>query len=503
MSKYFNNVPRPRIQRSGFDLSHYRKLSCRLGQLVPVLVQEALPGDKWNISTESMVRLAPLVAPVMHRMNTTIHFYFVPMRLLDKDFEEMITGAPGLLAPTQKLKVVTPGSLSDHLGLPLGEWETAEAIDINLYAHRAYFKIWSDYYRDQNLQAEIDVTDATFNNGILTEPLKYRAWEKDYFTSAFTSPQMGTEVKVPIEPVYRDSGTRLFQINGYPPQPFKGLVTGITEPGGVSYTRMKTDGDDFYVVDNIESLDVSVEELRKATRLQRWLERSMRSGHRYFEALMAHWNVKPQDARLQRAEYLGGGKTPVLISDVPNMTGTEDAPQGNLSGLGISVGNSNRASYYAPEHGIIMGILSVVPDSAYCQGVPKMFDRKLNLDWAFPEFAQLGEQEVKNQELFLTKNPIVNEGTFGYQSRYAEYKYAQSTVHGQFKNSLDFWHMARKFASSPSLNSEFITCDKLEDGDDAWRIFAVDTEDNEHLWIQLFHKITAVRPLPFLNDPTL
>lgn len=491
----FERVPKARVPKSTFDLSHSRKLSMRMGELVPVLVQEVVPGDKFNISTESMIRLAPMIAPVMHRMNSTIHYFFVPNRILWDDWEDFITGVPGLVTPVAPLPGLIVGSLGDHMGLPCIAQN--EEIEVNMLPFRAYQKIYNDYYRDQNLEEEVAYPD----EDLISSSCFFRAWEKDYFTSALTSPQKGEPVSIEGKLNYLQA-TRVKTITGGTPESDADILTNDT-PGfdGSKLTRV---GSDLVRLENVDSVSIEVEELRQATRLQRWLERNARSGNRYFEHLLAHWGVRSKDARLQRAEYLGGGKTPVVISEVPNMTGTSTAPQGTLAGNGLSVGRSNRASKFVEEHGYIIAIMSVIPETAYFQGVPRHFDRKINLDYYYPEFAQLGEQEIKNQEIYGSGTVAQNEGTFGYQSRYAEYKYNQNTVHGHFKSDLEFWHMGRKFAELPELNVEFIRATGVS-GElaDPWRIFAVTGQYTENLYVNLYHQISATRPMPFLNDPTL
>lgn len=260
--------------------------------------------------------------------------------------------------------------------------------------------------------------------------------------------------------------------------------------------NLKTAGAADIVLDTIQSAQITVEELRRATRLQRWLERNARSGSRYVEHLLSHWGVRSSDARLQRAEYIGGGKTPIVISEVLNTAGGT-LPQANMAGHGLSVGVTNQGSKYCEEHGFIVGIFSVMPEPVYSQGLNRKFKRFSNLDYYYPEFAQLGEQEVELGELYMTDDPVNNEATFGYQSRYAEYKYNPSTLHGLFRSDLEYWHLGRKFAAPPALNSTFISCywANME------RIFAV--QNQQQLIVQMLHTIKARRPMPYFNDPTL
>lgn len=504
----FSNIPKARIQRASFDLSHDRKLSMNIGQLTPVFLQEVVPGDNFNIQTQSMVRFAPLIAPVMHRMNSSIHYFFVPNRIIMEDWEDFITGKEGVMIPTTGLKEkLETGYLADHLGLPIRTHfspmdDTTEWV--SLLPFRAYYQVWNDYYRDANIQEEIDIFDRDNNNAFLQQPLLYRAWEKDYFTSALPTPQRGVSANMGATINY-SAETIAYDTAGSAISAGQTVNIGALKPVGLNVHNLKVSGGGGNInIENVDSVTIDVEELRRATKLQRFLERSMRAGNRYAEHLMAYWNVKPEDARLQRAEYLGGGRTPVVISDVANTTGTDDAPQGNLSGNALSIGSSNTASVNVKEHGYIIGIMSVIPESAYSQGIHRHWTRKLQLDYYFPDFAQLGEQPILNKEIFYGGNEEHNQLTFGYQSRYAEYKYAQSTVHGQFRNNLEFWHMARKFASCPNLSPEFITVNQIDsDPTDPWRIFAVTDTDSEQLWIQLHHNVRATRPMPFLNEPSI
>lgn len=502
MSKLFNQTAPARVQKASFDLSHSRKLSANIGQLVPVLLQEVVPGDKFNINTQSMVRFAPLIAPVMHRMNSTIHYFFVPNRLIMEDWEEFITGKEGLVIPRIPIHLDAPvGGLADHLGLPIANTKPHEINShVSALPFRAYYQVWNDYYRDSNLQPEIDIFDEIDNLEYTKAPLKFRAWEKDYFTSALPTPQRGLPVNAKGNINEWPTGTRVRYNDGSTPAPL-GALTAVE--GGTTHSYLQANGKDVDIR-NIVSVTVDVEEIRRATRLQRFMERSMRAGNRYVEHLQAYWGVRSKDARLQRSEYIGGGKTPVVISDVANTTGTDEVPQGNLSGAAMSVGGSNHATKYVDEHGYIIAMLSILPETAYSQGIHRHWKRQLQLDYYFPDFAQLGEQAVLNQEIYNGPDASVNKQIFGYQSRFAEYKYAPSTVHGKFRTDLEFWHMGRKFGNVPSLNSSFITANQINfDPADKWRIFAVTEEDSEQLWIQLYHQITAVRPMPFLNDPTL
>ena len=495
MKKIFNQNQSPKIKRTPFDLSHERKLSMGMGTLTPVLVQEVVPGDTFNINTQSMIRFSPLVAPTMHRINSYIHYFYVPNRIIWKGWEDFITGTTLSSIPTTRIQEVQVGSLADHLGVPTGDFTTGFGMVQNL-PFRAYFKIWNDYYRDENLEAAIDIEDQTVNDNYVITDMKRRSWEKDYFTSALPWAQKGNPVTMDTQINYKNAFVN------------DGTITPLTPGGALEVGAHAYDENNFIIqhgntdplyLENIQSITLAVEELRRATRLQRWMERNARAGSRYVEHLLAHWGVKSSDSRLQRPEYIGGGKAPCVISEVLNTTGTPTAPQGEMAGHGISVGQSNQANKYCEEHGYIIGIMSVMPEPTYQQGLPRHLSRLTPTDFYFPEFAQLGEQEVLNQEIYFqgTDHGLVQDiGTFGYQSRYAEYKYNQSTVHGLFKTDFDFWHMGRKFANLPTLNHAFINCQPTK------RIFAV-TDQEEELYVQLYHQITAIRPMPYFNDPKL
>lgn len=493
-NKIFDKVGISRPRYSSFDLSREQKLSCKMGDLIPTYLEEVIPGDQFSVNTEIMMRLAPLLSPVMHRVNVFMHFFFVPNRIIWNQWEEFITGGKdGLSDPTFPVFVqplVQTGSLPDYLGIPTFSNDTVDAT-ISQLPFRAYQQIYSDYYRDPNLTDEIDVNTA---NDTVLKTLRKRCWEKDYFTSALAEAQRGAAVGVPADINYKlnsdvvDSGTGA-------------AVTGdlVAGTGG----SLQTSGTSNEVrLENINNVDMDINELRKSSAIQRFLEHNMRAGYRYVEQLAARFGVTKQDARLQRAEYLGGGKQPIVISEVLSTTKTVNAddslnnPVGEMAGHGIVTGAKNRFKYSVPEHGYIMGIMSVLPRTAYQQGIQRHWSRTDRLDYYAPEFANLGEQEVKNKEIYFDNTDnTYNEGTFGYQQRWAEMKYGCSTVHGDFRETLDFWHLGRIFGAQPTLSESFMKADPDT------RIFAV--EEGDHLWVQLYHSVKARRPMPYFADPRL
>lgn len=513
--KIFNKVGAKRPPSNKFDLSHERKMSMKMGHLVPSFVQEVLPGDKFRVSTEVMLRFAPLLAPIMHRVNVTTHYFYVPYRLVWDEWKDFITGGrEGTSAPSMPVIRIDDadtasrfhkGSVADYLGMPTLENATpTDAIDVSALPFRAYALIYDEYYRDQNLEASLDISKAS---GVVSDSEmikltgdRYRAWEKDYFTSALPWAQRGGDVTIPFDGeadvVYKAASDVIRTATDNPP--LDGTLTSSTGKVTIS-------GQGNQRIENIEGIDlqnvsVTVNELRRSVRLQEWLEKNARGGARYVEQLLSHFGVRSSDQRLQRPEYLGGGRQPVVVSEVLSTfqeSGGEGNPQGNMAGHAVSVGRSNRFSKFFEEHGIVIGIMSVLPKTAYQQGIPKMFRRLDKFDFAWPEFAQIGEQEIQLSELYYDQAATSGQKdeTFGYQSRYAEYKYAASTVHGEFRDSLSFWHMGRIFASKPALNNTFVKSDPTT------RIFAV--EEGEQLYVQLYNKVDAIRPLPYFGTPTI
>ena len=276
-----------------------------------------------------------------------------------------------------------------------------------------------------------------------------------------------------------------------------------TSPTGGPNSDLFLDLSQSHFADLSQATAATINDLRSAIRLQEWLEKNARGGSRYIESILSHFGVRSSDARLQRPEFLGGGQVPINVSEVLQTSASELAtggvkpstPQGTMAGHGISVGQNNRVSYRCEEHGYIVGILSVMPKTAYQQGVPKKFLRKDKFDYYWPEFAHLGEQAIQNQEIFIDSDPDELEKTFGYIPRYAEYKYENDTVHGEMRDTLKFWHLGRIFDNQPQLNAEFIECDPSD------RIFAV--LEQEHFYAIINHSVRAKRLMPYFGTPTL
>ena len=504
----YNNVP-----RNSFDLSHDRKFSAKLGRLYPCLVQEIVPGDSFSVQSEQLIRMAPLVSPVMHRVTATTHYFFVPNRLLWQGWEDFITNPLDTGNPAPRIRkqdfpmsdnTDDIGKISDYLGYPTNSPVDAE---FNPFPFAAYNLIFNEYYRDQNLQLEKFCglhdgynTEDTIDSMWASEPYK-RAWNKDYFTSALPEPQKGEAVTLPLGVsadvnYVNNSQTRAYDTSGNP-SPNSSIYASNGGLNTANSVNVSLDVSDSLEVDLTSATAITVEDLRRATRLQEWLEINARGGTRYIESIQNHFGVKSPDARLQRPEYLGGGKSNISFSEVLQTSSSDQTtPQGNMAGHGINVGNSNRMDNVTfTEHGFIIGIFSVMPETAYMNSTPRWSFRFDPLDYLWPKFAQLGEQPVYAKEVNGASNN--GETVFGYQSRYADYKYNHNTVHGDFKGNLDFWHMARKINDTPSLNDAFIECDATT------RVFAVEDPEIDNMYVHMFHRINARRPLPRYNIPTL
>jgi len=523
MSNPFTNILANKPKRNKFDLSHEKKMSAKFGQLYPILHEEVIPGDSFRVNSQIFIRFAPLLAPVMHRIDVFTHHFFVPNRLLWDKWETFITGGdesqhtapddPSLNPEFPYLAILegnkssyAKGSLADYFGIPIPDGTlpsgATDAIHISALPFQAYQLVYQEYYRDQNLVPKnvepLSEGNNTSSTGVLME-FQERAWAKDYFTSALPWTQKGGEAEIPLA---FDPTSQTQILNSLTGNPSDGNLEA-SSPNGY----LTSDGT-LARIQPGEINAVKVNDLRKAVRLQTWLEKQARGGSRYIEQIKAHFGVNSSDSRLQRPEYLGGSKQPVQISEVLNQTGATDdsgggsdiefTPQGTMTGHGISAGSGGFKRTFE-EHGQLISIMSVVPKRAYQQGLHRKWRKFDKFDYFWPDFAHLGEQPVYMTEIFCehTSDSVDNfDVAFGYQQRYAEYKYAVDNVSGDFRDNLAFWHMSDIWESKPFLNETFITCRPRTD------IFAVD-DGTDYLWIQIYHKIDAIRPIPYFSVPEL
>ena len=476
-----------------------------MGELTPVLVQECVPGDSFQIGCDSLIRFAPLLAPVMHKIDVSVHYFFVPNRIVWDNWEKFIVDAN-----TQHvLPYITysefwstnRGKFVDYMGVPPIPTGGATT-NINALPFAAYQAIYNEYYRDQNLITPVDykLSDGAQSNQGPFLTMRNRAWEHDYFTSSLPFAQKGAAVDIPLGEINGNAEVKFNNILGttLTGAPYSPVVDAGVGGSGVGIDQL------FAETDGLDISPTTINDLRRAFRLQEWLEKNARGGTRYIENILMHFGVKSSDARLQRPEYITGVKTPVIISEVLNTAGTfepgnpDEASSpvtGAMAGHGVAVSTGKYGNYFCEEHGYIIGIMSVMPKTAYQQGIPKTYLKNDPLDFFWPSFAHIGEQPVVNNELFAYTT--TGNETFGYVPRYAEYKFNPSRVAGDFRTTLDYWHLGRKFATQPALNQTFIECTPAQVN----RIFAVTDETQDTLYCQILHKIRAIRPMPKFGTP--
>jgi hypothetical protein len=507
MKHQFSEVPHANIQRSSFDRSHGFKTTFDAGKLVPILVDEILPGDTVNLNMTGFARMATPIFPVMDNAFMDTHFFAVPLRLLWdnwKKFNGEQTN-PGDSIDYTVPTMTAPGtgyeneSLSDYFGIPT----QVGNLEHSALWHRAYNLIYNEWYRDQNLQDSVYTSTSDGPDSHTNYEVLRRGKRHDYFTSCLPWPQKGDSVSLPLglsAPV-NTSG-----IDGAETTVYNSTL------GSAAY-KMRTHSNYLHVsasqvgsVDNILYADLSqatastINQLRESFAIQHLLEKTARAGSRYTEIIKGHFGVTSPDARLQRPEYLGGGSSPIIVTPIEQTSSTDaTSPQGNLAAMATSTLNGHGFTKSFTEHCILIGLVSVRADLTYQQGLDRMFSRSTRYDFFWPSLANIGEQAVLNKEIYAD-GTVADNDIFGYQERWAEYRYKPSKITGKFRSndaqSLDAWHLSQEFASLPTLGSDFI-----EENPPLDRVVAVPSEP--HFIFDSYMRMKSARPMPTYSVPGL
>ncbi len=562
---------------TAFNLSHTNLFDCNFGQLVPIACLETLPGDVFKLDADVVGRLtSALKSPILSEMDIVLEAFYTPTRLLmgrdanfptpagEVNFEEFLSGGndgshigtnsyplPKNISLPDTSIVFQSCGIGDYLGVQTGTDISSEDAPLQ-FPWRAYRWIWNEFYRDENLQSEVQVCkwlgsgryndDSTFISSDVYDSLLYRCWRKDYFTSALPFQQRGTSPALPINGVLpvnlstlsgtdltftsvSDSYVDIDGLNFTLAGKRQGNTNIVTTVGDLQYlgnsavsqtpsnlftlSRFTADGSSSVgTVDLSNAATFDVNQIRTAFQVQKWLERNARGGVRYTEYLRSHFGVAPSDARLQRPQFIGSIKSPWIVSEVLQTSETNNSvtPQGNQAGQAINLSRGRLGNFRSYEYGYILILCSVVPKALYQQGIPRWMSRKTNLDFYSPEFAHLSEQAVLNKEIFYYDSSSGNQ-VFGFQPIWNEMRFIPSRVSGHMRTgatgySFDYWHLGRSFAGTPNLDDTFLSIGKSESSrKELMRVFAV--QDENPFIVNVGLRITALRPLPYLSEPGL
>ena len=518
-SHQFAMIPKAEIPRSSFDTQYAHKTTFDGGYLVPIYCDEVLPGDMHNVKATMFARLATPLYPVMDNLHLDTFFFFVPNRLVWTNWVKFMGEQTN---PGDSISYVVPqitstaggytvGSVFDHFGLPTaGQITGSNTVTHNALPLRCYNLIYNEWFRDENLQNSVTVRTGDSGDVPSDYTLLRRGKRKDYFTGALPWPQKGDAVSLPlgtsapIKTAAVDGGfVGVLDANDVQ-RPL--YVNGSNFAVGGKVFLSGTDATNALYADLSEATAATINQLRQSFQIQRLLERDARGGTRYTELLRAHFGVTPQDYRLQRPEYIGGGSTYVNVNPIAQTSATSISggatPLGNLAAMGTALASGHGFTYHAQEHGYIIGLVNIRADLTYQQGLPKMWSRETRYDFYFPVFAHLGEQAILNKEIYVT-GTSTDDDVFGYQERWAEYRYKPSQITGLFKSTsagtIDAWHYAQKFTSLPTLNSTFI-----QETPPIERTTAVGSAANgQQFLMDAFFDCKMARPMPMYSVPGL
>lgn len=531
MQHAFSQIPKVEIPRSVFNRSHAHKTTFDASYLVPILVDEALPGDTFNLRATLFARMTTPIFPIMDNMFLDTFYFAVPIRLLWDNWQKFCGEQenPGDSTDFNVPEITTPGggyaigSLSDYMGIPTG---INGLPNISALWHRAYNLIWNTWFRDQNMQSSVPVNKGDGPDDPTDYVLLKRGKRHDYFTSALPWPQKGDAVLLPIgdEAPVLGNGKSLGLTNSLATMGLYSLNSGNGEicPDEALYNvnvgtgktptiptnrnialGVVTSGESGLYADLSNATAVTINALREAVQAQRMLERDARGGTRYTELILSHFGVRSPDARMQRPEFLGGSSCRVNVHPVQQTSAAaaQPTPLGTLSGFAVATDQGGGFTKSFTEHCVIIGLASVRGDLTYQNGIPRMFSRSERFDFYWPALAHLGEQEILNKEICATGGGS-DAGVFGYQERYAEYRYKPSQISGKFRSNdpltLDSWHLSQNFVAPPSLNTTFIK-DSLIDV--LPRCLAVNTDPHQQFIFDSYFDMKCARPMPVYSVP--